>query len=195
MKKMLQGISKVALNALNNALEPGRKARSVPYFIHREGSTYGINQQVHIEFDALIFEEWINAGLEEKDREKSLQYLKIGLQYYKGDYLPERKYDDWCLNLREKLLVFFIRGAEKIAQLSVGVEEYDEVIKWCEKILEKDHTWEEAYRLLIFCYYKKNNRSYAIKWYQKCCDVLEKEMGVEPLESTQQIYQIIMSSN
>lgn len=186
---------KVALNALNNVLEPGRKARTNPFFIEREGSSYCLSQKIPLELDALIFEEWLKAGLEEKNRDKSIQYLRTGLKLYKGDYLPERKYDDWCLNIREKLLVLFLRGAEKLAQLSVSEEDYSEAIHWCGRILEKDHTWEEAYRLLMFCYYKKNNRTFAIKWYKKCCEVLQQEMGVPPLESTLQIYQMIIQSS
>ncbi|WP_075981504.1 BTAD domain-containing putative transcriptional regulator [Bacillus massilinigeriensis] len=185
---------KVALNALNNALEPGRKARSVPFFIIRDGSSYGINQQISIELDSTVFEEWIQTGLEEKNQEKSMAYLKRGLELYKGNYLPDRKYDDWCLHAREKLLVFFLRGAERLAQLSVRVEEYDQAIYWCERIIERDSTWEEAYRLMMFCYYRKNNRPFAIKWYRKCCKVLEQELGVDPLEPTQHMYEMIMHS-
>jgi LuxR family transcriptional regulator, maltose regulon positive regulatory protein len=185
---------KVSLNALNNALEPERKARSAPFFIYREGSSYGFNQHIRLELDALIFEEWIQGGLEEKNQEKAIQFLLKGLTLYKGEYLPERKYDDWCLNTREKLLVLFLRGAEKLAQLSVSAQDYNQAIYWCEQIIDKDYTWEEAYRLLMFCYYKKNNRSYSIKWYKKCCDILESEIGVQPLEATQQMYKMIMDS-
>ncbi len=185
---------KVSLNALNNALEPERKARSAPFFIYREGSSYGFNQHIRLELDALTFEEWIQGGLEEKNQEKAIQFLLNGLTLYKGEYLPGRKYDDWCLNTREKLLVLFLRGAEKLAQLSVSVQEYNQAIYWCEQIIDKDYTWEEAYRLLMFCYYKKNNRPYSIKWYKKCCDILESEIGVQPLEATQQMYKMIMDS-
>ncbi|MFB6465256.1 BTAD domain-containing putative transcriptional regulator [Cytobacillus sp. Hz8] len=185
---------KVALNALNNALEPGRRARSAPFFIIREGSSYGINQQTSIELDTMMFTEWIQTGLEERNREKSIVYLKKGLELYKGDYLPERKYDDWCLSAREKFLVFFLRGAERLAQLSVGVEDYNQAIYWCERIIEKDITWEEAYRLMMYCYYRKNNRPFALRWYQKCCEVLDAELGVKPLEPTRHMYEMIFHS-
>jgi LuxR family transcriptional regulator, maltose regulon positive regulatory protein len=183
---------KVALNALNNVLEPARKARAAPFFIIRDGTGYGINPQAAIELDSHFFEEWAETGLEEKNTEKSIEELERALHLYNGDYLPERRYEDWCINERERLLVYFLRSAEKLAQLNVRRENYDSAIHWCQKILHKDRTWEEAYRLLMFCYYRKNNRPQAIRWYQKCCDVLEEELGVTPLEPTRHMYDMII---
>jgi LuxR family transcriptional regulator, maltose regulon positive regulatory protein len=186
---------KVALNALNNVLEPARKARSAPFFIIREGTGYGINPHAAIELDSRLFEEWAEAGLEEKNTEKSMQELERALNLYNGDYLPERRYEDWCINERERLLVFFLRSAEKLAQLNVRRENYDSAIHWCQKILLRDRTWEEAYRLLMFCYYRKNNRPQAIRWYKKCSVVLEEELGVTPLEPTRHMYEMIIEGN
>ncbi|WP_231734804.1 BTAD domain-containing putative transcriptional regulator [Bacillus sp. FJAT-29937] len=185
---------KVALNALNNVLEPNRKARRTPFFIMREGAAYGLNPHAVLEVDSQVFEQWITAGLEDKTTEKAMSYLEKGLKMYKGDYLPERRFDDWCLNEKERLSVFFIRAAEKLAQLYVRSEEYDKAIHWCSKILEKDRTWEEAYRLTMYCYYRKNNRPFALKWYQKCCEILEEELGVPPLDPTRHMYEMILES-
>jgi len=183
---------KVALNALNNVLEPARKARAAPFFIIREGAGYGINPYASIELDSHLFEEWAETGLHEKNTEKSIEELERALHLYNGDYLPERRYEDWCINERERLQVYFLRSAEKVAQLNVRRENYDSAIYWCQKILYKDRTWEEAYRLLMFCYYRKNNRPQAIRWYQKCCYVLEEELGVTPLEPTKHMYDMII---
>lgn len=186
---------KVALNALHSALEPNRKARSTPFFVIREGATYGINVAARIELDAAEFEEWVKLGLDESEREQAISCLERGLQLYKGDYLHERPYDDWCLNERERLLVLFLRGAEKLAQLYVRIEDYNKAIYWCERIIEKDQTWEEAYRLIMFCFYRKNNRPFALKWYKKCCDILEEELGVSPLEPTRHMYEMILEAD
>lgn len=185
---------KVALNALNSVLEPERKARSQSFFIKRVGSSYGINDQSAYMLDTTMFEQWMLSGLEERNQKQAKEYLKRGLTLYKGDYLPERKFHDWCLNERERLLVLFLRGAEKYAQLSIATEAYHEAIYWCEKILEKDRTWEEAYRLLMYCYYMHNNRPQSLKWYKKCCDVLQEEIDVEPLAATKEMYKMIMEA-
>ena len=185
---------KVALNALNNALEPNRKARSMPFFIQRTRTSYGLNPDSGYLLDIEEFEEWIQTGLEEKDSIQAIKCLQRALELYEGDYLPERRYDDWCLNEREHLLVIFLRGSERLAQAYVQTGQYDKTIYWCEKIIEKDKTWEEAYRLLMLSYYHKNNRSQAMKWYKKCCEALENELGIEPMIPTQQMYELVIGS-
>jgi LuxR family transcriptional regulator, maltose regulon positive regulatory protein len=182
---------KVALNALNHVLEPNRKARSNSFFILRDGVSYGLNPNAGLEIDTLFFEQYMILGLEEKNTDKAMDYLKKGLQYYSGDFLPDRRYDDWCIQERERLQGYFLRGAEKFAQACVRKEEYDHGIEWCLKILNKDATWEEAYRLLMYCYYRKNNRPQAIKWYKKCCEALKQELGVTPMEPTVHMYEML----
>ncbi|MCG1022405.1 BTAD domain-containing putative transcriptional regulator [Sutcliffiella horikoshii] len=183
---------KVALNALNNALEPERKARTEPFFIQREGNSYGLSPNSGYIVDAIEFESFASAGLEEQDPAKAQSFLEKALALYKGDFLPDQKYADWCLNERERLLVYYLRCSEKLAQLLVARKEYDAAIQWCERVIEKDPTWEEAYRLLMFCYYQKNNRSQAMKWFAKCKQYLESELGVEPMFSTKQMYDMVL---
>ena len=193
-KKSADRDFKVALNSLLHVLEPKRKARAAPFFIIRDGMFYGLNPNAVIEVDTAHFQELIQEGLNECEDEKVCYFLERGLTLYQGDYLPDRRYDDWCISKRESLLVYFLRGAEKMAQLMVRRENYEAAINWCEKILERDRTWEEAYRLLMYCYYRKNNRPQAMKWYQKCTEILEEELGVTPLEPTRHMYEMIIES-
>nr|WP_263325156.1 BTAD domain-containing putative transcriptional regulator [Neobacillus sp. Marseille-Q6967] len=193
-KKSADRDFKVALNSLHHVLEPARKARAAPFFIIREGVFYGLNPQAVIELDITDFQDWIQKGLHDDDPVKSIPHLEKALAIYLGEYLPDRRYADWCISKRESMLVYFLRGAEKMAQLMVRRENYDSVIYWCEKIILRDRTWEEAYRLLMYSYYRKNNRPQAIKWYHKCMEVLEEELGVSPLEPTKHMYSMIIES-
>jgi LuxR family transcriptional regulator, maltose regulon positive regulatory protein len=193
-KKSADRDFKVALNSLQNLLEPARKARAAPFFIIREGMFYGLNPHAVIDLDTTQFQALIQNGLNEMEQDKAIPYLEKGLSIYEGEYLPERRYDDWCINKRESMLVYFLRGAEKMGQLMVRKENYERAIFWCERILARDRTWEEAYRLLMYSYYRKNNRPYALKWYKKCMEVLEEELGVPPLEPTKHMYEMIIEA-
>jgi LuxR family transcriptional regulator, maltose regulon positive regulatory protein len=193
-KKSADRDFKVALNSLHHVLEPLRKARAAPFFIIREGMFYGLNPQAVFELDTTQFQEYIQNGLSDSSDKNVIALLEKGLKLYQGEYLPERRYDDWCISKRESMLVYFLRGAERMAQLMVRKENYDQAIYWCEKILKRDRTWEEAYRLLMYCYYRKNNRPQAMKWYQKCKVVLEEELGVSPLEPTKHMYDMIIEA-
>lgn len=185
---------KVALNALNKALEPNREARASAFFIQRHGSSYGFNLASGYQIDAEEFERFVTLGLNERDEKQAIQYLEKGLQYYQGEYLPDCRYEDWCMEERERLHVLYLRGAEKLAQLYAQEKEYDTAIRWCEKILRTDDCWEEAYRLLMYCYYRKNNRAQSIRWYEKCVAKLQEQLGVQPLPSTRDTYALIMDN-
>ncbi|WP_433748768.1 BTAD domain-containing putative transcriptional regulator [Falsibacillus pallidus] len=186
---------KVALNALNNALEPNRKPREKPFFVQRVNNGYGLNPKAMIEIDCILMQRWIQEGLDEHSPEKSGALLKKGISLYNGEFLAEKKGCSWCEGEKEKWKLIFLRGAERLAQIAVQTEQYDEAISWCEKILEQDSSWEEAYRLLMFCYYQKNNRPQALKWFNKCVKKLNEELGVEPMERTRQMYGMILEAN
>lgn len=186
---------KVALNALNTALEPARLARTNPFFIQRHGTSYGLNLAAGLELDIVDFESLIKAGLEEPHSERALRYLDKGLVLYSGDFLPDRRFEDWCIEERERLQVLFLRGGERMAKLCVEMKSYDSAIHWCERMLEMDSCWEEAYRLLMQCHYELNNRNQAIKWYQRCCKTIMDELGIEPMKATKQLYNQIMQSD
>ncbi|TYS14068.1 transcriptional regulator [Rossellomorea vietnamensis] len=182
---------KVSLNSLLKTIEPHRKAREESYFIKRNGAFYGINPDAVFQLDTVLFEEWVTEGLTEKDPFQAKELLERGLKLYEGDYLPDHRFADWCLTERERLQVLFLRAAEMLAQVSVRLSDFETCIHWCERILMEEDTWEEAYRLLMFCYYQKNNRPQAIKWYGKCKKVLNAELGVEPMEPTKEMYRMI----
>lgn len=186
---------KVVLNALNTTLEPQRRARTTPFFIQRHGTSYGLNLASGLEIDAVEFESLVRAGLIESDPQQALSALEKGLELYKGDYLPDRRFEDWSIEERERLQVLFLRGAERLAKCYLERNAYEKAIHWCEKILLSDLCWEEAYRLLMLCHFKLNNRNQAIKCYQKCSTVLERELGVKPMQSTRDLYETMLRTN
>ncbi|MCA1056433.1 transcriptional regulator [Rossellomorea aquimaris] len=183
---------KVALNTLNNVLEPNRPARGKPFFISRMQEGYKLNELAGIEYDSDEFSNWVLQGLKEHDVDKSIQFLERGLLHYKGSFLTDRKGTWWTEKERERLQHLYVRGLEKRAQLAIRKESYDEAIDCSLSIIEQDPLWEEAYRILMFCYYQKNNRPQAVKWFQRCKELLDMELGVAPMKATQEMYDMVI---
>ncbi|WP_226671216.1 BTAD domain-containing putative transcriptional regulator [Metabacillus litoralis] len=186
---------KVAFNALNKAIEPNRKPRAQTYFILRQDSSYGLNKRAVINYDVDQFEQWIEEGLKEKSVLTAKQLLEKGLGYYKGDFLHDRRAYPWIIVERERLKQLFLQGSEKLARLHIRLNEFDEAIRICKEILIKEATWEEAYRLLMYGYYQKNNRPQALLWYKECVRILNEELDVEPMEATKQMYKMIRNED
>jgi DNA-binding SARP family transcriptional activator len=56
------------------------------------------------------------------------------------------------------------------------------------RILGKDCCWEEAYRLLMKCYYRQNNRAMVIRVFRQCRDNLKAELAATPAKETLELY-------
>ncbi len=171
---------KVALNALNHALEPERAADAETAFIARQESAYGLRAGADVWIDADEFAQLIARGaLEEARRARTL---------YQDDYLAQdARYDDWTLAERERLLALYLRAADRLAGELLTRGAYDECIADCEKILARDRCWEHAYRLMMQAHAARGDRAQARRVYEQCARVLREDLDVEPSEATMQM--------
>lgn len=187
---------KVALHALYKVLEPSRLARSSSFYIERKGSAYRLADHSGLWIDEEQFERYANEGLHEKASEevglqRSVVLLEKATQLYQGSFLPESEYAEWIIEAAQRLQMIFLRAAERLAQHYVRRESFDLVIPLCERIIQVDPTWEEAYRLLMYAYYRKNNRPISLKWFHRLQDTLERELGVAPMPETVDMFEWI----
>lgn len=141
--------------------------------------------------DAEHFEREVQNGLKEKNPDRAIALLKTGLKRYQGEYLPDLRYEDWAREERERLQRLFLRGAERLADLLLQQKREEESMEWAQRMLKLDSCWEEAYRLLMVAAYRKNRRSEAIRWYKKCVEELDKELGVPPMKDIVELFEKI----
>ncbi len=182
---------KVALHGINKALEPNRPSRTEPQFILRQGVSYQLaTDSVWIDVDAL--EKYIIIGNEAllEDRKTAKKAYKKAIELYQGIYLPNRVYEDWSSEEREKSQLLILGAYITLAEILLE-ENPMESIRLAQAALAIDNTWEDAYRLQMRGYLAKGNRPQAIKAYMKCEIVLEEEYGIAPLPETKQLLQEI----
>jgi DNA-binding SARP family transcriptional activator len=172
---------KVALSALNSALEPDRPRGAGPFFVTRRESVYGLNPVAPIALDADDFERL--AASDDVDQ------LRQALALYREDYLPDSVYEDWSAAERQRLRHLYLLTAERLARHLLQTEQWDEGIQVCETILARDNCWEGAYRLLMRAYAEQHNRGQVHNVYQRCLATLDEELGVEPSPTTQALFE------
>jgi two-component SAPR family response regulator len=178
---------KVALHGINKTLEPERPSRTEPIFILRQGVSYQIDlEKVWIDVEAL--EKYIIIGNEAftSDNSISKTAYKAAIDLYKGSYLPNRIYEDWTSEEREKTQLSILGAYVTLAEILVD-ENPLESIRLAQKALAIDNTWEDAYRIQMKAYIVKGNRPQAIKTYMKCEVILEEEYGISPLPETKKL--------
>ncbi len=183
---------KVALHGINKALEPNRPPRTDPKYINRQGITYQLNQE-EMWIDAQAIEDYIAIANEARgtDHTTAISAYRSALECHNGLYLPNRIYEDWSSEERERLQVLILSAYISLAELMLDQQPL-ETVRLAQKAISIDSTWEDAYQLQMKAYLAQGNRPAAIKSYQQCIKVLDKEFGLDPLPETQKIYDSII---
>ena len=178
---------KVALNALNRAIEPQRPREAAPFFIRRQDNFYGINPLAKVVVDADEFERLASPDSTEEEP------LRQALDLYQNDYLQECCYEDWSSLERERLRQLYFSAVQRLGELLGSQGRWDEVIGICGTALLRDSTWEPAYRLIMQAYAAKGNQAQVIQTYQRCWKILWDELGVEPSLETRNLLRRLTS--
>lgn len=183
---------KVGQHGMNKALEPNRKSRSSAKYITRLGITYQLNLS-EIWIDTEAFETYIALGNQSfnEQPELAIDAYRKAIDLYHGIYLPNRLYEDWSSGERERLQILALGAFINLSELLVAQNPM-ESIRLCQQALLIENTWEDAYRIQMEAYLKKGNRPMAIKTFQQCEQVLDKEFGVKPLPETRALLAMIM---
>ncbi len=175
---------KVALNALNRALEPARPRGAAPFFIARHEHMYTLNPAAELEVDVDLFEEMSTSD--------DVAGLRQAMNLYTGDFLPDSLYSDWSMEMRGRLSRMYLETAERLAQKLLLAGAVEELLEVCDLILRRDRFWEEAYRLMMQGYANRHNRSQLMHTYRRCELVLRDGLGIEPARETQALYEKLM---
>jgi LuxR family transcriptional regulator, maltose regulon positive regulatory protein len=179
-----EGQFKVALNALTTALEPQRPPHAPSFYIKRNGTAYRFAPPA----DAVTIDvEQFETLLDQAAATDNPALYQQAMALYRGEYLPESVYQDWVTEPRERLQMRYLTAASRLAALLLD-QEPQSAIRWCELVLAADPCWEEAYRLLMQAYLRQDNRSQALRTYERCVRQLDAELGIQPLPATTALY-------
>lgn len=178
---------KVALYGVNKVLEPERPSRAEPVYVVRQGVSYQLDlEKVWIDVEAL--EKYVIIGNEALsiDNQIAKTAYKHAIELYQGIYLPNRIYEDWSSEEREKIQMLILGTYITLAEILLE-DNPIESIRLAQSALSIDSSWEDAYRIQMQAYLAKGNRPQAIKTYQKCVGVLDEEYGIDPLPETKKL--------
>jgi ATP/maltotriose-dependent transcriptional regulator MalT/DNA-binding SARP family transcriptional activator len=171
---------KVALNALNKILEPGRDGEQEPAFIVRSETAYGLRPGADIWIDAVEFEQLLGRA-EAGSGQANLDCVRQALTLYRGDYLEtDARYADWAIQERERLKLLYLRNSDALAAGLLAQQQLDECLFWCEQILVRDVCWEHAYQLMIQIHVLRHDHHQANLAFDRCRQALREHLEMEP---------------
>lgn len=111
------------------------------------------------------------------------------LQGHDYDDCPE--FEEWLIYERERLQELRIEALNLITERLEREGKLAEALSWAQKLLEEDPVSEAAHRRVMRLHYLLGDRAAALRAYVRCVEVLQRELGVEPLEETRTLAQEI----
>ena len=117
--------------------------------------------------------------------------LEEAVGLYRADLLPSC-YDEWITPEREHLRQRYLGALAALVQLLEAQHGYVAAIRYAQDWLRYDPLAEDAYRALMRVLALNNDRAGALRVYQMCVAVLQRELGVEPSPATQAGYERLL---
>lgn len=182
-----------ALWQLQNSLQCAEENSGEPILIVTP-EWIRINPKANFTFDIEEFERAFTSTRRKRGREltpEQIQALEIACELYTADLLLGW-YLDWCIFERERLQSIYIAILDKLMGYSEAHGYYEDGIIYGSKILGMDRARERTHRSLIRLYYLADDRTGALRQYQRCVQALEEELSVKPAKRTQELHSLVL---
>ncbi len=186
---------KVAIYSLKkilNSLLDQRKDFPCILFLQ---DSYLINPEIDLWLDVEQFEKhWTRGHYLEREGNltAAIKEFESAEALYQGNYLEDEPYEEWTLVRRETLKDIYLIILGKLADHAMETNDYESCISFCQKILQKDPSCEDAYRRLIRCCSRLGNRNRSLRWYEICCKTMLAELDIAPDRETVALYEQLL---
>ena len=160
-------------------------------FVHSNRERVAFVPKRPFRFDQDEFLRLTTAGLAEKQLAQREAVLKQALALWKG--VPfSGLYTTYCLERRERLELLRIEAWRQLLADCYAKRAYAEAIDWGNAILREDSLREQVHCELMRCYVALGQPVLAVRQYQRCAEIMERELGIRPFSATQQLYRQIV---
>lgn len=160
----------VAISYLRRLLEPQLQPRRPSSYIIRQKDAFRLDTGNGGKVDVEAFLREVKCGdtSEKTDPEESFKHYLNAEACYKGPFLDEDPYIDWCIKERETLNEKYLYVLSKIIRFYDHKKDFSKGIKYANQYLAVDHYAEDIYRRLMRFYYLTGNTSNVKKTFEKC---------------------------
>lgn len=115
------------------------------------------------------------------------------LALYKGDLLEslvirDREWDDWLIQERENLRSKLADILCKLIDRHIVESNPDRLIDVGHRLVELDPFREEGHRALMRGYAENNQRALALKQFERCRELLQRELNTGPAAETNKLF-------
>jgi len=146
--------------------------------------------------DVAEFNERVRRGLAESGPDPLL--LSEAVRLYKGDLLAGFflrdcvEFEVWLVTHQENAREDALQTFRTLVQIYLARGEHRFGIRYAKRLLAIDPLSEEAHRQLMRLYTMAGRRNRALTQYEQLLNLLQSELGVDPVEETTDLYRSIL---
>jgi two-component SAPR family response regulator len=176
-----------ALSRLRNAL---RTHDDSPRFILVESGNYRLDV-ARFSIDVDEFDSSLATARVTSNDEIAARFLEQAISLYNAEYL-QNFYYDWLFPERRRLTQSYLGALRSLADHHYTHKRYTRSLELLERALRVDNLQEDLHCQALRVYAALGDRSGLVNQYQEMKRVLEKELNMEPLQSTAKLYQSLL---
>ena len=142
-----------------------------------------------VDVDVAAFQELAESDARE-DLERAAALYQGAL--LDGATVPDPAFEEWLTIERARLHEIGQRALSKLLAAQAEAGDTDSAIETALRLVGLDPLGEDAHRALMRLYAKRGQRHLALKQYESCVDVLQRELGVKPEPETTRLYEDLL---
>lgn len=152
--------------------------------------------ELDVWIDVEAFEQALQAGLRERGADP--HQLAVAARLYVGDFLAgflvkgSTAFEEWLVSEKERLREGALTALRTLVEGYLLRGEYRVGIQYALRLVAIDSLSEEAHRFLMRLYALSGRRTRALAQYEEMRELLNSELGVEPLDETDELYRRIL---
>ena len=165
-----------------------RLGEAAPVLLRLEREGVALDPDM-VDVDVARFERMVSAG--------TMADLERAADLYGGDLLEglrpiSEPFEEWLMAERERLRELAIDAMSRLLAEQRRGDEHRQVVRTAGRLLSLDPLQDVVHRTLMDAYAGLGRRGAALRQYQICVDVLQRELGAQPDAQTRAVYRRIL---
>lgn len=156
-------------------------------------STYYLNPEIEVSLDIDVFDRLISQGGCQEDDDSKVKYYKQAVDLYQGAFLPMLSEEQWVIITGTYLESSYMNTVVYLLERYLSSKNYDLVEQLSKQALHFDSLNENLHYYLIKSLINQNKISLAKQHYLSTEKFLYDELGTNPSEALQSLYEEIIS--
>jgi len=152
-------------------------------YIISDYSSVQVNPQAIIWVDVDEFNHLVHSNDSEN--------LVMALNLYHGTLL-DGFYDDWIMNERYRIEADYEEALTRLMLMQQDARLYQQALQTALRLVDQDPLREDAHRLVMRAFCRLGQRNAALEQYRHCRQLVQEELGAEPMAETVELYQTIL---